>query len=110
MDVLSRTELHAAVAAEGRRHLVDLVPKDRLQDWAASCRLSREQFAGKVAELEGLFLALQANVEGLLMKAPRTDLDEMGRQMEQVSPSRPFSRLLACWLVRIGSCSHRIRR
>lgn len=83
MGVLAQTELHPAAAGEGRRHLVDLVPAARLQEWAGDCRTAREQFAGKVAELEGIFSGLQAKVEGLLMKAPRIDLDEMGNQMEQ---------------------------
>mmetsp|Transcript_12611 Transcript_12611/g.35442 ORF Transcript_12611/g.35442 Transcript_12611/m.35442 type:complete len:1100 (-) Transcript_12611:133-3432(-) len=84
MKQLAQTELHPAAVQKGRKHLVDLVPTDRLQAWASNCRTSREQFAMKVSELEKIFSDLQVDVEGLLMKAPGTDLDNLGRQMELV--------------------------
>jgi hypothetical protein len=83
MELLSVTPLHPAAQSEGRRMLVDLVPRERLREWANNCRVAREQFAVKVADLEAIFAALRSEVESLFMTAPSVDLDELGKRMEE---------------------------
>eukprot|EP00873_Tetraselmis_striata_P002870 jgi/Tetstr1/423134/TSEL_013903.t1 len=83
MEQLGATELHPAAQADGRRLLVDLIPKERLREWADNCRIAREAFAVKVADLEAIFAALRSEVESLFMTAPSVDLDELGKRMEE---------------------------
>jgi hypothetical protein len=68
MAYLAATELHHSLRSEGSTHLVHLVPAGALRDAAAACARGHQHFAGKVAELEGLFGGLRADVEALFMQ------------------------------------------
>ena len=68
MAYLAATELHPSLRGEGSTHLVHLVPAGALREAAAACMRGHQHFAGKVAELEGLFGGLRADVEALFMQ------------------------------------------
>ena len=68
MAYLAATELHPSLRGEGSTHLVHLVPAGALREAAAACMRGHQHFAGKVAELEGLFGGLKADVEALFMQ------------------------------------------
>ena len=68
LGFLAATELHPSLRSEGSTHLVHLVPAGALREAAAACMRGHQHFAGKVAELEGLFGGLKADVEALFMQ------------------------------------------
>uniref|UniRef100_A0A061QRQ6 Ubiquitin-like domain-containing protein n=1 Tax=Tetraselmis sp. GSL018 TaxID=582737 RepID=A0A061QRQ6_9CHLO len=84
MESLSTTRLHPSVATDERRFLADIVPRQKLQELSVNCRAAAEQFAAKVSEAEGIFADLQQRVEALLLRTPRADLDDLGRQFDKV--------------------------
>jgi hypothetical protein len=66
---LAATELHPALRGEGSPAcLADLVDGERLREAAAGCLRGHQHFGTKVAELEGLFAMLKADVEALFMQ------------------------------------------
>jgi hypothetical protein len=73
---LAATELHpslrgaegSASAAASPTSLLHLVSAQQLREAAASCARGHQHFGAKVAELEGLFGMLKADVEALFMQ------------------------------------------
>lgn len=67
---LAATELHPALrgSEEGAASLAGLVSAEALRESAAACARGHQHFGGKVAELEGLFGMLKADVEALFMQ------------------------------------------
>lgn len=51
MEQLAACELHPAARAPGARRLLDLLPEQRLRDWADSCARSHAAFMEKVGAL-----------------------------------------------------------
>eukprot|EP00891_Asterochloris_glomerata_P000620 jgi/Astpho2/620/fgenesh1_pg.00013_%23_39_t len=82
MELLASITLHEGAGTDRIKRLIDMVPEQRLREWAENCRRSHEQFTDKVQELEQLFVGLKADVEALFMQAPSVDLDDLGRRME----------------------------
>ncbi|EFN58270.1 hypothetical protein CHLNCDRAFT_57098 [Chlorella variabilis] len=82
---LAATELHPALrgSEEGAASLAGLVSAEALRESAAACARGHQHFGGKVAELEGLFGMLKADVEALFMQAPSVDLEALTRQLEE---------------------------
>lgn len=48
MERLAACELHPAARSPGSRRLLDLLPEQRLRDWADSCARSHAAFMEKV--------------------------------------------------------------
>ena len=48
MERLAACELHPAARGPGQRRLLDLLPEQRLRDWADSCGRSHAAFVEKV--------------------------------------------------------------
>lgn len=69
LQQLAATELHPALREQGGpASLADLVDAERLREASAACVRGHHHFGGKVAELEGLFAMLKADVEALFMQ------------------------------------------
>ena len=48
MELLASITLHEGASTDRIKRLIDMVPEQRLREWAENCRRSHEQFADKV--------------------------------------------------------------
>jgi hypothetical protein len=71
---LAATELHPSLrpALGGSATLLSLLDAPTLREAAAACQRAHQHFGGKVAELDGLFQLLQADIEALFMQVGRS--------------------------------------
>ncbi|EIE22022.1 hypothetical protein COCSUDRAFT_48029 [Coccomyxa subellipsoidea C-169] len=75
MEALSSVEIPPQARTPDLARLSDLVPGQRMRDWAAQCASSHQNLSDKVGDVEGVFNALRADVEALFMTAPSVSLE-----------------------------------
>lgn len=80
MEALGAADLHPAARAGRATSLLHLLPEAKLREWHASCVRAHQQFAEKVAALEGVFKDLRADVEALLLAVPTSDPEQLALQ------------------------------
>ena len=48
MDQLAALQLHADIRTDRHNYLIDLIPEQKLREWAARCKRDHDHFAKKV--------------------------------------------------------------
>ncbi|CAL8460904.1 g435 [Coccomyxa elongata] len=84
MEALASVEVPAQARTPDLARLSDLVPQQRMRDWAAQCASSHQHLSDKVADVEAVFNALRADVEALFMTAPSVDLDAITQGLQDM--------------------------
>ncbi|BDA42038.1 Autophagy-related protein 11 [Coccomyxa sp. Obi] len=84
MEALASVEVPAQARTPDLARLSDLVPQQRMRDWAAQCASSHQHLSDKVADVEAVFNALRADVEALFMTAPSVNLEAITHGLQDM--------------------------